>query len=210
MGKEEENSNQGVQNPLYADAESSETSGPGHSNPPEYNQVNQVLQQGNIAPMTILPGQIQVQPGQPQFTSQPQYQYVNQPTYAAQPTQMTAQPTQMIQPGVVQGNAMVQNAPQVVYVQPNPQGLMPTPVQQGQQVVYIQNPDVNRVPGIFDCESPSYFVWFLLGCFCASIASFLTSRKLNEGCSAVRHILPFVTLIVGIICEYLHKCQIDY
>ena len=116
MGKEEENSNQGVQNPLYADAESSETSGPGHSNPPEYNQVNQVLQQGNIAPMTILPGQIQVQPGQPQFTSQPQYQYVNQPTYAAQPTQMTAQPTQMIQPGVVQGNAMVQNAPQVVYV----------------------------------------------------------------------------------------------
>ena len=195
MGKEQEHSNEGIQNPMYGDTESSV---PGNSNPPDYNQVNQSFQQNpNIAPATVLPGHIQVQTvGQPQLLTQPQF--VNQPQYVAQPTQMV-QPG--LQAGVVQGNTMMPNQPQVVYVQPNPQGLMPTPVQQGQQVVYIQNPDVNRVPGIFDCESPSYFVWFLLGCFCAPIASFLTSRKLNEGCSAVRHILPFIILIVGIICK---------
>ena len=179
MGKEE--SNEGIQNPVYVDTESPIQE---NSNPPGYNQINQGFQQ-TIAPVTVAPGQVHVHAGSPQLLTQPQY--------AAQPQYMT-QPGQIVQPGKVQGNA-------VVYVQPNHQGLMPMPVQQGQQVVYIQNPDLNRVPGIFDCESPSYFIWFLLGCFCAPIAAFLTSRKLNEGCSAVRHILPFVSLIVGITCK---------
>ena len=201
MGKEE--SNEGIQNPIYADTESPIQE---NSNPPGYNQINQGLQQNNIAPVAVPPGQVHIQAGLPQLLTQPQY--VAQPQYVIQPGQT-------VQPGMVQGNAVVQgnsvvqgnamvegNA--VVYVQPNPQGLMPMPVQQGQQVVYIPNPDVNRVPGIFDCESPSYFVWFLLGCFCAPIAAFLTSRKLNEGCSAVRHILPFVALIVGITCKSMY------
>ena len=128
-----------------------------------------------------MPGQVQT--GQPQVLTQPQY---------------VTPSGQIIHPGVLPSNNLLPNAPQVIYVQPNPQRLMPTPVQQGQQIVYIQNPDVNRVPTICDCESPGYFIWFLIGCFCAPIATFLTSRKLNEGCSAVRHILPFVTLILGL------------
>ena len=178
MGREQEESNplpfqgnspfpsQGVHNIAYSDAESTRD-----PNPPQYSQINS----SNIAG--------QVQTGQPQLLTQPQY---------------VTPSGQIIHPGVLPSNNLLPNAPQVIYVQPNPQRLMPTPVQQGQQIVYIQNPDVNRVPTICDCESPGYFIWFLIGCFCAPIATFLTSRKLNEGCSAVRHILPFITLILGL------------
>ena len=177
MGRENEDSTisvpgvspQGIQNIVYSDAESDRI-----PNPPEYNQIAQI---------PILPGQVQMQAGQPQFMTQQQYMIPS---------------GQIIQPGVISSNAV----PQVIYVQPNTHGLLPTPVQQGQQIVYIQNPDINRVPTIFDCESPGYFTWFLIGFCCPPIATFLTSRKLNEGCSAVRHILPFLTLILGCAGEY--------
>ena len=187
MGREQEDPNplpfqgnspfpfQGVQNIVYSDAESTRD-----PNPPQYNQINS----SNIAPISALP--VHVQAGHPQLLTQPQY---------------VTPSGQIIHPGVLPSNNLLPNAPQVIYVQPNAQRLMPTPVQQGQQIVYIQNPDVNRVPTICDCESPGYFIWFLIGCFCAPIATFLTSRKLNEGCSVVRHIVPFVTMILGLAGE---------
>ena len=169
-------SSQGIQNMTYSDAESIID-----QNPPHYNQINSSVQPSNIAPISVLPGQVH----QAQLLTL---------------QQNMAPPGQIIQPNGLPSNVILPNAstvPQVIYVQPTTQRLMPTPVQQGQQIVYIQNPDVNRVPSICDCESPGYFVWFLIGFCCPPIATFLTSRKLNEGCSAVRHILPFILLILG-------------
>ena len=175
-------SSQGIQNMTYSDAESVRD-----QNPPHYNQLNSSLRPSNIAPISVLPGQVH------QTQLLPQQQYM-------------APSGQIIQPNGFPSNVIIPNAstvPQVIYVQPTTQGLMPTPVQQGQQIVYIQNPDVNRVPSICDCESPGYFVWFLIGFCCPPIATFLTSRKLNEGCSAVRHILPFMLLILGCAGELM-------
>ena len=46
-------SSQGIQNMAYSDAESII-----NQNPPHYNQINSSVQPSNIAPMSVLPGQV--------------------------------------------------------------------------------------------------------------------------------------------------------